>query len=138
MNNKDYYFYINWEDDKRNLYRIGILARIDDIYYMKTQQIGGEKERDASSHGYNGIPGFVNGNLYKSEKELFDFFKERVYLEKNDQTDIMEELNKTGGKTLRDSFSLEEMPERLKENCKEVLQQLAQQQDKRDKEEQEK
>ena len=50
----------------------------------------------------------------------------------------MEELDKTGGKTLRDSFSLEEMPERLKENCKEVLQQLAQQQDKRDKEEQEK
>lgn len=138
MNNKDYYFYINWEDDKKNLYRVGILARIEDIYYMKTQQIGAEKERDASSHGYNGIPGFVKGKLYKSERQLFDFFKERIFIEQNSDVDIMEELDKTNGRTLRDSFSLEEMPERLKENCKEVLQQMAQQQEKKDKEEQEK
>ena len=104
MNNKDYYFYINWEDDKKNLYRVGILARIEDIYYMKTQRIGAEKERDASSHGYNGIPGFVNGKLYKSERQLFDFFKERIFIEKNNDVDIMEELNKTNGRTLRDSF----------------------------------
>ena len=74
MNKPDQYLYINWEDEHRNLYRIGILARIDDVYYLKTFGKKTDAERDAYSHGYVGLPGFVQGEIYKSTNKLFDFF----------------------------------------------------------------
>ena len=98
----------NWEDDQKNIYRIGILARIDESYYLKTYTKKINDERDAYSHGYVGIPGFIPGKLYKSNSELFDFFKNRVYVDTTlgNNVDYLEELKKLDGKTWTDSFSI--------------------------------
>ena len=123
MTNPDKFLYVNWEDDRKNTYRIGILARINGDYYLKTQYPNQDGERNAHSHGFAGIPGFANGRLYKSTNDLFDFFKDRIYPGKieNRDSDILEELMKTEGKTVRDSFFIEEMPDILIDRCKEVL-----------------
>lgn len=123
MENNNHYLYINWEDDQKNMYRVGILAKIDDVYYLRTYTRKPDDERDAYSHGYIGIPGFIPGELYKSTHQLFDFFKNRVYVESNAEkdTDYFEELKKSQGKTLTDSFSIEEMPENYRAKCKSVI-----------------
>lgn len=121
MINPDQYLYINWEDEHRNLYRVGILARIDDVYYLKTFGRKLDAERDAYSHGYVGLPGFIPGEIYKSTNQLFDFFVTRVIGNRAAGIDYMEELKKTEGKLLTDSFSIEEMPEKYFSRCKEML-----------------
>jgi len=120
MINQDSYYYINWEDNQKNLFRIGVLARIDDVYYLKTFAKKGENERDAFSHGYAGLPGFNIGQVYKSTNKLFDFFLNRIY-RGGANVDYMEELKKTRGRMLTDSFSVEEIPESQRKRCKELI-----------------
>lgn len=124
---EDNYLYINWEDHQKNVYRVGILARINDAYYMRTQPKKEDDERDAYSHGYIGMPGFVPGRLYKSENELFDFFQKRLPVEDVPQTepqDCLKQLLDSEGKILTDSFSVEEVPEIYQEKCKEIILEL--------------
>lgn len=125
-NNDDYYFFINWEDNQKNSYRIGILAKIDNTYYLKTYGKKANKERDAYSHGYIGIPGFISGKLYKSTNQVFDFFAQRVCISNptTNKVDFFEELKRTNGKTFTDSFSVEEMPEKYRNSCKNILLEL--------------
>lgn len=120
---QDYYLYINWEDSQKNIYRVGILAKINDTYYMRTYERKPNDERDAYSHGYIGIPGFIPGELYKSTNELFDFFQKRVSAQEqaNQNIDYYQELLQSEGRTLTDSFSIEKMPESHQKKCKEVL-----------------
>lgn len=128
MNNlSDQYLYINWEDNQKNIYRIGILARISNIYYLKTYVKKSDYERDAYSHGYIGIPGFISGKLYTSTNQLFDFFKRRVFVPNSSENsiDFLEKLKETSGISLTDSFSVEEMPEKYRQSCKNILQSLS-------------
>lgn len=128
MNNaNDYYLYINWEDNQQNVYRIGVLARISNTYYLKTYAKKSNYERDAYSHGYIGIPGFIPGRLYTSTNQLFDFFKRRVFAPNGTEhsIDFLEELKKTNGISLTDSFSIEEMPEKYRQSCKNILESLS-------------
>lgn len=124
INPQDYYLYINWEDSQKNVYRIGILARIDDTYYMRTYPKKKDDERDAYSHGYIGMPGFIPGRLYKSTNQLFDFFQKRLPVEnicETESQDCCKQLLDSEAKVLTDSFSVEQMPEIYQEKCKEVL-----------------
>lgn len=124
MNNMiDYYLYVNWEDNQKNIYRIGILARIADTYYLKLSTPKNNYERDAYCHGYAGIPGFISDRLYTSTNQLFDFFKKRVFVPHNMEstTDFLAELIKTNGSTLTDSFSIEEIPEKYRANYKNII-----------------
>ena len=120
---QDYYLYIDWEDTQKNIYRVGILARISNTYYMKTYPRKENDERDAYAHGYIGIPGFIPGELYKSTNELFDFFQKRISVtdQKKENLDCCQELLQSEGRTLTDSFSVEEIPENYRSKCKEVL-----------------
>ena len=95
--NNDKYFFINWEDSEKNSYRVGILAEIDNVFYLKTYDKKDNNERDAYSHGYAGLPGFIPGQLYKSQNKLFDFFLNRIFIDrsKGREFDAMEELRKT-------------------------------------------
>lgn len=119
----DYYLYVNWEDNQKNIYRIGILARIANTYYLKLSTPKNNSERDAYCHGYAGIPGFISDRLYTSTNQLFDFFKKRVFVPNNMEstTDFLEELIKTNGITLTDSFSIEEIPEKYRANWRNIL-----------------
>lgn len=121
--NNDKYFFINWEDSEKNSYRVGILAEIDNVFYLKTYDKKDNNERDAYSHGYAGLPGFIPGQLYKSQNKLFDFFLNRIFIDrsKDREFDAMEELRKTLGKTLTDSFFIEEVPEIYRERFKDIL-----------------
>lgn len=121
MKLEDYYFFINWEDAQKNLYRVGILAKIQNTYYMRISERKPNDERDAYSHGYIGIPGFIPGELYKSNNELFDFFEKRVSEVPSKDKDYYQELLTSEGRTLTDSFSVEEMPEIYRKKCKETL-----------------
>lgn len=125
MTNNDYYFFVNWEDAQKNTYRVGVLARIDNVYFLKTIAQNPDNSRDAYSHGYTGMPAFRPGEIYKSVNGLFDFFVNRVYRTGPvSQFDYMEALKKTKGITFTDSFSLEEIPESRIEECKKLLLQL--------------
>ena len=116
---QDYYFYIVWEDTEKNAYRIGILAQIDGQFYLKMNN--STNTSLASKRGYIGIPGFQFDKIYKSS-ELFDFFKYRILDKKSNNP--CEELLQNSGKSMVDSFSLEEMPNLLKPKCKEVMLEL--------------
>lgn len=116
---QDYYFYIVWEDTEKNAYRIGILAQIDGQFYLKMNN--STNTSLASKRGYIGIPGFQFDRMYKSS-ELFDFFKYRILDKKSNNP--CEELLQNSGKSMVDSFSLEEMPNLLKPKCKEVMLEL--------------
>lgn len=115
-NEKDYFFYINWEDGELNKYKIGMLAKIGNYYYLKMNS----KENSSSAYqkGCIGITGFQNERVYKSE-ELFDFFKNRVWNKK--ANNLCEELKLNSGRTMTDSFWLEEIPEKLGERFKKVI-----------------
>ena len=115
-NEKDYFFYINWEDSEMNKYRIGLLAKIGNYYYLKM------KSKKNSSIAYQkgciGITGFQNERVYKSE-ELFDFFKNRIF--NTQSNNLCEELKITSARTMTDSFWVEEIPEKLSEKFKKVI-----------------
>lgn len=115
-NNKDYIFYLNWEDNMKNMRKVGYLAQIEKEFYLLV--IGMEKGKTAYDNGFIGIPGFKTDEIYKSE-ELFSFFQNRI-LDK-DSKNPCEELLKNEGKSMIDSFSLEEVPEGIAEKKKEAL-----------------
>ena len=113
---KDYIFHVNWDDRHKNSYRIGMLAQIDDLYYFIIRSQ--EKAEIAYSKGFMGIPGFRPEEVYKS-REMFDFFKSRILVKAN--TDVCEELAKTRGISMIDSFSLDEVTERMTDKYKELI-----------------
>ena len=103
---KDYVFNVNWEDRHKEIYKIGILAQLDQYFYLIIKD---EKSAEkAYKSGFKGLPGFKTDEVYKS-LELFDFFKNRVLRTPN--VDFCEELGRTGGKSMIDSFSVEVMAE---------------------------
>ena len=128
MNCKDYFFYINWEDTEKNRHRIGMLAQIENVYYLKMNSR--ENASSAYSSGCIGIPGFQNDRVYKSE-ELFDFFKRRIL--NKDAENLCEELKIDLGKSMTDSFVLEEIPEKLGERFKNIILEMFKNQEKMDK-----
>lgn len=109
MNNRDYVFYLNWDDKDKNTFKVGYLAQIEEEFYFVIRSREKEKtENSAYDKGFIGIPGFRAGEIYKS-KELFDFFKNRI-LNKYSKTPC-KELAETKGKSMIDSFYLEEIEE---------------------------
>ena len=107
-NNREYIFYINWEDTEKNPYRVGFLAQLESEYYFI---ISDQKNAEAAyERGFIGIPGFNAGEIYKSS-ELFDFFKSRVLDKKSENP--CEELSQTKGVSMVDSFSLEEVSDKM-------------------------
>ena len=116
MENKDYVFQVNWEDRHKDAYVVGILAQIDKEFYL----IFKDKEdiETAYKQGYIGIPGFNQEEIYKSH-ELFDFFKSRVL--QSAQSNPCEELAKTKGVSMVDSFSVEPIPERMIPKYREII-----------------
>lgn len=116
MNKKDYIFHVKWADRYKNSYRIGLLAQIDDIYYfiIRSQQ----RAEIAYEKGFVGIPGFKPEEVYRSS-EMFDFFKSRILQKPN--TNACEELAKTKGISMIDSFSVEEAPERVSKKYAELI-----------------
>ena len=115
--NKDYVFSINWEDRFKNVHKIGVLAQLDEEFYLIVKD--NKKAYKAHENGFDGLPGFKAEKVYKSQ-ELFDFFKNRVLRTAN--MNYCEELRKTGAKSMIDSFSVEEMPEEvIKEKKSKIL-----------------
>lgn len=115
-NNKDYIFYLNWEDNMKNLRKVGYFAHIEENFYLL---ISSEKNAEtAYANGFIGLPGFKTDEIYKSS-ELFDFFKNRI--SDKDSEDPCKELSKNEGKSMVDSFSLEEVPEILSDKQKQAL-----------------
>lgn len=114
--NKDYVFHINWEDRYKNSYRIGILAQIDDNFYLT---IKSEKNATmAYKNGFIGIPGFKTEEIYKSS-ELFDFFKNRIL--ETSKKDSLEELSKNRAVSMIDSFSVDQISEKVSEKYKKII-----------------
>ena len=114
--NKDYIFHINWDDRYKKSHRVGILAQIDELFYLIIRD---EKNAEfAYKNGFVGIPGFKTDEVYRST-DLFDFFKSRI-LEKNTKN-ICEELAKSRGISMVDSFSVEEVAKRTIPKYREVI-----------------
>ena len=113
---KDYVFYICWENSKNKDYKIGLLAKIDDYYYLKINT----KEHSSAAYekGCIGLPGFRDDMVYRSEN-LFDFFQNRIFDKGNE--DVCKELVKTQGRSFIDSFFVKEVPHRIKEKSKHIL-----------------
>ena len=115
-NKKDYIFYLNWEDNIKNVRKVGYLAYIEKEFYLLVSNE--ENAQTAYANGFIGIPGFRSGQIYKSS-ELFSFFKNRI-LNKEIENPC-EELLKNEGKSMIDSFSLEKVPEILEQRQKDAL-----------------
>lgn len=116
MINKDYVFHINWEDRYKRLYRVGILAQLDEYFYLILKDE--KKNQTAYNNGFIGIPGFKLEEVYRS-KELFDFFKSRI-LEKTG-VNSCEELALTGAKSMVDSYSVEKISDRIAKKYKKIV-----------------
>ena len=114
---KDYVFHINWADRHKQPYRVGILAQIDNVFYLILKNE--ENAKTAYNNGYDGVPGFKSDEVYISEKKLFDFFERRV-LENNPEKQC-EELSQTGGFSMVDSFSVEKISDKLSERYKKIV-----------------
>ena len=54
---KDYVFHVNWEDRYKQPYRVGILAQIDNIFYLILKNE--ESAKAAYNSGYDGVPGYT-------------------------------------------------------------------------------
>jgi len=116
MNSKDYVFQINWEDRLKNSYVIGILAQIEKEFYLVFKD---KKDIEtAYKQGYIGIPGFNVEEVYKSQ-ELFDFFKNRIL--QTAQANPCEELAKTRGVSMVDSFFVDPVPERIVPKYRQII-----------------
>lgn len=116
MENKDYVFHINWEDRHKQSYRVGILAQLDEYYYIILKNE--ENAKAAYKNGFIGIPGFKLEEIYRSQ-ELFDFFKSRI-LQKNAQRPC-EELALTRAKSMVDSYSVEPVSDKAVSKYKEII-----------------
>lgn len=118
--NEDYYFIVRWRDADQKLHNVAIMARINNIYYLKKNK----NSIKAYQNGYNGIPSFSKDILYKNESEMFDFFNMRI-LNEDKQEDPCKLLSKSLGKRPVDSFSLEIIEgEDKKEAIKKMILQL--------------
>lgn len=108
--NKDYIFNINWEDRHKNIHKIGVLAQLDNQYYLIVENKGkiNEGKIKEENNELGALPGFRPRKVYKS-LEMFEFFKKRVL--RTPDIDYCEELIKTGGKSMTDSFSVEKVSE---------------------------
>jgi len=115
-NNKDYIFYLNWEDNIKNIRKVGYFAHIQESFYLVVS--GKENAKTAYENGFIGIPGFKADEIYKSP-ELFNFFKNRILYK--DTNDPCKELIETKGKSMIDSFSVEEVPEIIADRQKQAL-----------------
>lgn len=115
-NNKEYIFYLNWEDSIKNVRKVGYFAHIEDNFYLLISRK--EDAETAYDNGFIGIPGFKAGEIYKGQ-ELFDFFRNRI-LDK-DSEDPCKELIDNKGESRVDSFSLEIVPEILADRQKQAL-----------------
>lgn len=115
-NNQDYVFHLNWEDRYKNSFRVGILAQIDSTFYLVVRE--SKNAETAYSKGFVGIPGIKPGELYTSS-ELFDFFKSRILDKKS--PDPCKELATSGGILMTDSFSVEEINDKLKQKYTRVI-----------------
>lgn len=104
--NNDCIFHMKWEDRFKKAHNIGILAKIEENYYLMIKDK--ENAKEAYENDFNGVPGFKTNKVYKSQ-ELFSFFKDRLLKQPN--MDWCEELRKTSAKSMTDSFFVEEMPE---------------------------
>lgn len=101
---KDYVFEVKW-----NEYVVGILAQIEKEYYLVFKDKE-DIEKECIEKGYLGIPGFNVEEVYKS-RELFDFFKTRIL--ETAQSNACEELAKTRGVSMVDSFTVDPVPEKM-------------------------
>lgn len=123
-NEKDYFFYIIWEDDENNKYKIGVLAQIDKMFYLRMHKKGqsisveDKSKETAYDNGCIGITAFKRDRVYKSG-ELFDFFKKRLLDKTSDNP--CEELKEKHAISMVDSFSVKEMEEEKHKKCKEVI-----------------
>lgn len=113
---KDYVFKINWEDRHKSLHDIGILAQLNNEFYLVVKDE--ENAKKAYKMGFRGIPGFKTNEVYKSD-ELFDFFQNRVIESSN--IDFCEQLEKTGGISMIDSFSVKKMQAKSAEKYKKTI-----------------
>ena len=113
---KDYVFKINWKDRHKDLHDIGVLAQLNNEFYLVVKSEDNAKK--AYEMGFRGIPGFKTDEVYKS-KELFDFFQNRVLKEPN--VNFCEELEKTGGISMIDSFSVKGMSSKSAKKYKKTI-----------------
>ena len=140
-NDEDYFFYIIWKDDENNKYRIGVLAEIEKMFYLRMHRKGqsvsvdSENKETAYDNGCIGITAFERNKIYRSH-ELFDFFKKRL-LDK-DSANPCEELREKGAVSMVDSFSVEEMEEERRGKCKEIILEMFELQEKNKQEENDK
>lgn len=118
MKTKDYYFKIVWRDGFEKNHNIGILARINDVYYLKGQDI----EKNQGTLFFKGIPPHYDTKLHKS-KDLFPFFKMKVLANGGASTeDLCELLEERLGKNHIDSYSVEKIEdEQIKANFKKLI-----------------
>lgn len=114
--NKDYVFHINWESRHKEKYRVGFLAQLDEYFYliMKSE----ENAKNAYNSGFVPIAGFKPEEVYRSQ-ELFDFFKARILRKAN--SNPCEELEKTGAKSMVDSYFLEKVPDKVSNKYKTII-----------------
>ena len=115
--NKDYVFYINWEDRHKQSYKVGFLARLDESFYLIVKDE--KKAKSAYDNGFVGIPGFRPEEVYVSETKMFDFFERRTLTKNSIQQ--CEELAQTGGFSMVDSFYVEKISEKLCIKYKKVI-----------------
>ncbi len=104
-------FNIYWEDRENVPYKVGFLAQDGEDFYtvFNTQN----RIKDADKIGYKGIPGFIPGEVYKSNR-LFDFWIARL-MNKNSTTPLIE-LKETQGRSMVDSFFVsDDIPDEMKE-----------------------
>lgn len=115
-NTEDHVFYIKWEDSEKKDYKIGLLAFIDNNFYLKMNTQ--ENSAEAYNKGCIGLPGFNNDRVYKSDR-LFDFFMRRIL--GKDSKNPFEEFKRTQCRSMIDSYFVEEVPEGLKETSKKLI-----------------
>ena len=115
-NNKEYICYLNWEDNMKNVRKVGYFAYIQENFYLLVS--GRENAKTAYENGFIGIPGIRSDEIYKSP-ELFNFFRNRIL--NKDSKDLCRELLENEGKSRIDSFSLEEVPDILADRQRQAL-----------------
>lgn len=113
---KEYVFYLEWEDAEKESFKVGFLAEINKMFYFVISKK--QSAELAYNKGFVGIPGFNPGEIYYSS-ELFDFFERRVLDKKG--INPCTELAKTQGRSLVDSFYLEEVPMEKSDQYKKLI-----------------
>lgn len=115
-NSREYICYLNWEDNMKNIRKVGYFAYIQQNFYLLVS--GRETAKTAYENGFIGIPAIRPDEIYRSP-ELFNFFRNRIL--NKDSKDLCGELLENEGKSRIDSFSLEEVPEILADRQKQTL-----------------